>query len=371
MRVLFLGPASACHVTRWTDFLRSRGHEVLLATMHAIPPRHADGSAPLAPKLSSGPTSMKTLLPAVRAARRLARDFRPEVVCAYYMSSYGFVGALAGLRPLVGAAAGGDVLVDDFDSALKRLRIRAMVGFTLARTSGMLAWAPHVAARLEELGFPREKILVQPRGVDQRLFAYRRPRRRPPGEPLRILSIRWLKPLYRVDTLVEALVGLARAGARFEARIGGEGSEREQLETRVREAGLGEQVRFLGRLEADDIPAQMAWSDVYVSTSSSDGASSSLFEALSVGTYPVVSDIIANRPFIEPGVNGRLFPVGDVAALRGHLLALERDDESRLRGIEAARRLVAEKLDYGRNMERIEAFLAAAAGRGATGGSTR
>ncbi len=370
MRVLFLGPASACHVTRWTDFLRQRGHDVLLATMHAIPPQHAEGSAPLAPRLSAGPTSMRTLLPAVRAARRLAREFRPDVVCAYYMSSYGFLGALAGLRPLVGAAAGGDVLVDDFDSALKRLRIRAMVGFTLARTRGMLAWAPHVAARLEELGFPREKILVQPRGVDQRLFAFRPPRLRPEGEPLRILSIRWLKPLYRVDTLVEALVILAGEGAAFEARIGGEGSERERLEARVREAGLSDRVRFVGRLEADDIPAQMAWSDVYVSTSSSDGASSSLFEALSVGAYPVVSDIVANRPFIEPGVNGQLFPVGDAAALARHLLALEQDDTSRLRGIEAARKLVAEKLDYGRNMERIAAFLAAAAG-GSGEGSKR
>lgn len=362
MKVLFLGPASACHVTRWTDFLRRRGHEVVLATMHRIPEDQQEGSLALAGRLAEGPTSLRTLVQAVPRARGFARRWRPDVVAAYYMSSYGFLGALAGLRPLVGAAAGGDVLVDEFDSAAKRLRNRLILGFTLRRTAAMLSWADHVAARLVDVGFPEERILVQPRGVSQELFHYRSPRRRRPGEALRILSVRWLKPLYRVDTLVEALARLKERSVPFEARIGGEGSERPRLEQRVGEAGIGEATRFVGRIEADEMPAQMAWSDVYVSTSSSDGASSSLFEALSVGTFPVVSDIVANQPFIEPGVNGELFGVGDGAKLAEHLERLSREEDRRLEGIAAARQLVSRRLDYETNMMRIEEFLARTAG---------
>ena len=122
MRVLFLGPASASHVTRWVEHLRFRGHDVLLASMHAIPPEFAEGSVALAPRLTEGPTGMGTLLRSVGAARRAARDFGPDVVCAYYMASYGLLAALARLRPWVGAAAGGDVLVDAYDGFGTRVR---------------------------------------------------------------------------------------------------------------------------------------------------------------------------------------------------------------------------------------------------------
>ncbi len=359
MRVLFFGPTSAVHATRWVRFLRDRGHEVHFATMHAVPPEEDHQVVRLADGLTEGPTSTRTLFQAIGRARDAVRAIKPDVSCAYYMTSYGLLGALAGARPLVGAAAGGDVLVDPFDSLATRIRARLLLGYALRRCAGMLCWGPHVGARLEELGFPREHILVQPRGVNRSLFAFREPRTRAAGEPLRILSIRWLKPLYRVDTLVKALVALSTRGVPFEARIGGEGPERPRLEAMITEAGLGAQVTFLGALHGDEVPGQLAWSDVYVSTSSSDGASSSLFEALSVGAYPVVSDIVANAPFVDPGETGLLFPVGDEGALAAHLETLAVDDAMRRRGVLDARPFVESSLDYGTNMTRIEGFLEA------------
>lgn len=361
MRVLFLGPGSAVHVTRWVEHLRGRGHDVLLASMHPVPPHLSECSAPLADEITPGATSLRTLVQAVGRARRLFRDHRPDVVCAYYMASYGMVAALSGVRPWVGAAAGGDVLVDPFDGLRTRIRNGPVMRHVLRRSSGMLAWAPHVGARLEHLGVPRDRILVQPRGVNRTLFRYREPRTRTDGEPLRVLSMRWLKPLYRVDTLVAALGRLGRAGIPFEARIGGDGPERGRLEAMAREHKVEDRTTFLGALEPDDVPEVLRWADVYVSTSSSDGASSSLFEALSIGVFPVVTDIAANRELIRPGETGALFPVGDATALADALERLAADDTHRREVIEASRELVAERLDYDRNMRRIEGFLEAVA----------
>jgi glycosyltransferase involved in cell wall biosynthesis len=64
-----------------------------------------------------------------------------------------------------------------------------------------------------------------------------------------------------------------------------------------------------------DLPGFLRAADVYVSASSSDGTSSSLLEAMASGLYPVVSDITANRPWVEHGKNGLLFAVGDAASL--------------------------------------------------------
>lgn len=357
MRVLFLGPSSASHVTRWVRYLRERGHETFLGTMHAVPPEEDVNVVRLADDLTPGPTSMRTLFQAVGRAKRAFREIRPDVVCAYYMSSYGLLAALAGIEPWVGAAAGGDVLVDAFDSLPSRVRNRLLLAFTLRRASAMLAWSPHVADRLVELGVPRERVFVQPRGVNRALFRYRPPRRREAADPLRILSIRMLKPLYRVETLLDALALVARAGVPFEARLGGEGSERPRLEAMAEASGIADRVCFLGFVPSNAVPEELAWSDVYVSTSSTDGASSSLFEALSVGTYPIVTDIVANAPFVERDVTGMLFPVGDAAALAAKLVAIAHDESARLAGIEKARNFVENELDYGTNMDRITAFV--------------
>ena len=92
-------------------------------------------------------------------------------------------------------------------------------------------------------------------------------------------------------------------------------------------------------------------------TSSTDGASASLFEAMAVGVYPIVSDIAANAPWIDPGVNGETFPVGDDAAL-ATAIALALDNPERLEAARARNReIVMERLNFKTNMRRLEEAL--------------
>ncbi|RMF76012.1 MAG: glycosyltransferase [Acidobacteria bacterium] len=358
MRIVFFGPASSWHVTRWARRFVAQGHDVTLASMHAIPDEVRALAVPLADAPGEGATSPRTLLAAIRRGRRLVAQVRPDLVLAYYMSSYGLVAALSGGRPLVGAAAGGDVLVDPFDGLARRAVNRAAVGLALARCDGMLCWAPHVAERLEQLGVARDRILVQPRGVDLGRFRYRPPSA-DDARPLRVFSIRLFKPLYRVETLAEALVELAGRGVPIEARLAGWGPERERIETILRRGGVTDRVRLLGRVAPDDVPQAMSWADVYVSTSSTDGASAALFEALAVGLFPVVSDIPANRAFLEEGRTARFFPVGDARRLAAILGELAADRRLVVEGVESARPLVRDRLDFEANMRRIGAWLEA------------
>jgi glycosyltransferase involved in cell wall biosynthesis len=368
MKVLFVGPATSPHVFRWVDHLRGRGHEVLLATLHDVPGTAQKGVIPLARRPAPGRAPARELPGAVLRLRKTLRGFRPDVTLAYYLRSYGLITTLAGAEPRVGAAAGGDVLTDEFDTRLHRLRDRCILAVSLRGFDRMLAWAPHVGDRLVELGVERGRVLVQPRGVNLELFSFREPRPRAPGEPLRVLSTRWLKPLYRVETLMDALGRLHRRGVPFEARIVGDGPERARLESMGAQTGLDEAVTFLGSLPAHAIPEQVAWAHVYVSTSCTDGASSSLFEAMAVGSCPVVSDIPANRPYLQEGKTGELFPVGDSETLARKLAVLAEDDPLRMRMVRAGRAFAEEALDYNQNMERIESFVCGAVRRRTDGG---
>lgn len=362
LSIVFLAPASSPHVVRWTAHLAERGHFVRLASMHAPEPIPGVEIVPLSRRPHLGPTSVPTMFGAVPAARSVVRAGRVDVVVAYYLSSYGLLGALSGASPLVGAAAGGDVLEDSFDTVIQRLRIRLTLRFVLRRCRGILAWAPHVADRIGAFGYPASRILVQPRGIDLQMFPMRSLEPRDPASPLRVVSLRWLKPLYRVDTLVEALGILAARNVRFEVRIVGDGPERARLQARAQELGIRDRVAFLGTLDRGGVVESLRWADVYVSTSSTDGASSSLFEALATGAFPVVTDIPANRAVLGELGARSYFTVGDAGGLADRLETAARDEADRLEAIRLGRELAERNLDLDRNQERVLAFLRAIAG---------
>ncbi len=354
-RVLFLGAETSCHVTRWVRRLRRDGHEVVFATLHPEP----GGSAlRLVGRAENRATTPAALLRASRRLRLVARNVRPDVTIAYYLTSYGLLARLAHLRPCVGVAAGGDILVDPFDGPLHRARNALAARVALSGFDGLCAWGEHVADRAAVLGFARERTFVLPRGVDRTLFPYREPRPVGDSGPLRILSTRWFKPLYLVDSLVRALSLLRDRGVAFEARLFGGGPEEGHLRQLASSLGLGpDHLTICGMLPADDMPSAMAWADVYVSTSCSDGASSSLFEALSTGLYPIVTDIPANRFVLAYTGVGMLFRTGDSAGLAECLVQAATHRRGMVRDIEATRAAVAAHLDYSTNMTRINAFV--------------
>jgi glycosyltransferase involved in cell wall biosynthesis len=174
------------------------------------------------------------------------------------------------------------------------------------------------------MGIPREKLLVCPIGVDTNLLAYVEPSRRPGAG--RILCTRAHVPVYDQPTLVRAMGRLKREGVA--ATLVFTSTARVEATRRaVAEAGLEDRIAFRPGYRFEELPALLAEADVYASASRSDGTSQSLLEAMSTGLFPVVSDIPANRPWVEDGRNGLLFPVGDDEALAARLKeALARPD---------------------------------------------
>lgn len=356
--ILFLTAPDTPHSARWIQHLR-RNHDVHVGTIHAVPEWAAGFTTSLRTDGDvTRPGAPRDLLRAVPALKRLVARVRPDVTVAYYLTSYGLMAALAGAPRIVGATAGGDVLVDAFDPRVRRVRNRLILAVTCRKLVRALAWAPHVAERLAELGVPRDRILVQPRGVDLSRF---RAADKVAQDPPHVVSLRWFKPLYDLPTLVRALGRLKEAGVPFRATLVGDGPARAELEALVESLGLAAHVSLPGTVPAESIVDILAHTDVYVSTSTTDGASASLFEAMAVGVYPVVSDIPANRPWIEPGRTGALFPVGDDAALFEALRTALSDPDARRDVIRLNQERARRELDFDANMERIERVIVDAA----------
>ncbi len=119
----------------------------------------------------------------------------------------------------------------------------------------------------------------------------------------------------------------------------------EQGAAACRQQGLEDRATFIPGYQTDELPELLGRTDVYVSSSLSDGTSISLLEAMATGTFPVVSDIPANRPWVEHGRNGLLFPPGDDAALANCLAEALEDAQRRAEAALICRQIVLDRGD--------------------------
>jgi glycosyltransferase involved in cell wall biosynthesis len=93
--------------------------------------------------------------------------------------------------------------------------------------------------------------------------------------------------------------------------------------------------------------------DAYVSASHWDGASLSLMEAMACGGFPVVTDIAANREWVEHGKTALVFPPGDWQALASLVADLPRRVDFIDRAVRLNRETVCAKADRSRNLRRL------------------
>lgn len=346
MRVLFVSDAASIHTRRWAEALRERGDEVHVASFRA-----ADIPGVTVHRLRAAALGRAGYLLCVPALRRLAAALRPDIVHAQYVTSYGFVAALAGLHPLVVTAWGTDVLVSPQRSALSR----ALARHALAAADAVTTVAAHMNAAAQALGVPAAKLHAMPFGVDTRRFMppVDGP---PPGPPWRIISTRNFHPVYSVHTAIEALRLLRAKAVPAVLDLVGAGPLRPALEAQVVQAGLQGDVVFHGHVDHPRLVALLGAAHAFVSTAVSDGNNVSLNEAMACGCFPLATDIPANAQWIEHRRNGWLFPAGDAQALADGLQLALGDGAWRQTVAHHNREVVVTRADWAASVDRMQAL---------------
>jgi L-malate glycosyltransferase len=239
-------------------------------------------------------------------ARRLVRQIAPDVIHAHYASSGGLVAWLSGWRPYAVTIHGSD-LIDRAKTCLGRV----LLGRILRGAALVNPVAAHMTPMLDRLRVPPDRVLVLPFGIDIDKFAYR-----PRGDlfqgGLRLICTRSLgAPVYDVPTVLRAVAEARRRGAPVTLSLPATGGLAPQLKDLAAQLGVAGAVAFGTGYRNEDVPSLLASHDVYASASLWDGASLSLMEAMACGIFPLVSDIAANRAWLEHDKNAWLFPTGD------------------------------------------------------------
>jgi len=195
-----------------------------------------------------------------------------------------------------------------------------------------------------------DRIVLAPLGVDTEFLSLVDFASRP--DDGQILCTRSHKKVYDQATLIRAMARLRNQGVAFHVTFA-DPLQADTTRRLIHDYGLAGMATFLDGYTVEQLPALMANADVYVSTSLSDGTSNSLLEAMSTGTFPVVTDIAANRPWVQHGRNGFLFPPGDDEALSDRLLEAMTSSNIRADAAPLSRQVIVEKGDLYRNTDRL------------------
>ena len=124
-----------------------------------------------------------------------------------------------------------------------------------------------------------------------------------------------LVPKKRVDLLIDAFAAVAAERPEWDLLIVGDGQLREELRHRVPDA-LRQRVVWTGFLELEECVSAYHASDVLVLPSDQEPWALVVQEAMAAGLAVIASDAVgAAHDMVEDRVSGRIFPIGNVAAL--------------------------------------------------------
>lgn len=361
LRLAFLADPNSVHTHRWIGFFAARGHRVdlLIGTEDAVTATLPEGVR-LHRYRRFGPRRLPFLssLQGRRALRALLGDLRPDVLHAHYLSRYGWQARLSGFHPYVVTPWGSDLFV----TPRRSLRARIWARWTLRGADLVTVVSEQMERAVLAAGARPDRVQRILFGVDTERFA--------PGaadagtagvEPGQrvVFSPRAMRPLYRHDTIVQALAMLPEDVRLVMSGRAADPAYRRQIEAQASSLDLTDRIRIIDKIDDDQLLHLYRMASAVTSVPESDGLPSTVLEAMACGVPVVVSDLPGLRELIAPVAPDLIVSLGDptlLAAALNRLLGLTPAERATLAG--ALRTRIVEVADQRVNMLRMEALYA-------------
>ncbi|MEN2281256.1 glycosyltransferase [Algoriphagus sp. SE2] len=278
----------------------------------------------------------------------LTRFSKPyDLVLAERATSYGFFALFVHTKKRVVAQQGiTDVYPEGGFSGFYKSFLQR---FAYKKADLVHAWGNVMTYAMLESGASPYKIMVLPKGID--LSRYRCPDKKDLSPSF--IVTRSLYDLYRHIDIVEAVKILQDRYIYIKGYMVGDGPEKPEVQSLIHKYQLQDRLILKGHVPNDQLPELMDLCRYYIAVPTTEGVSSSLFEAMASGCYPIVTDLPANQAFIKNGKNGHLVapcqPTELADAIESVLKGGNQVDEA----LEENRRYIELHVDYKKNMKII------------------
>jgi alpha-1,3-mannosyltransferase len=222
-------------------------------------------------------------------------------------------------RPIVLSTHGG-FFHTQFLQRFKRAYFRTITRQTLKHVAAVVCVSDQDYEIFSAI-VPKEKLHLVRNGVQVESYANIQKK----VTPGLLVGIGRVSPNKGVERLIEAVAEVRKTRPEVQLVWAGpdESNRLELLRNLAQQAGVGDGVRFTGRVATEELESLLSRANLFVSGASYEGYGLSTIEAMSSGTVPVVTPVGIHPQVIRNGETGFLVE-GDVRSLtQGILAALE------------------------------------------------
>ncbi|WP_445452232.1 glycosyltransferase [Flavobacterium sp. 25HG05S-40] len=336
-RILFLGETYRADAITWMNGLREFGDfEIVTWELQTS---------------SSGISRVKRLLELTKAIltiKSIAKKFNADMVIAERTTSYGFLAAISGVKPIAIAQQG----ISDLWPHHSPLYLfkKMLQDYAFKKADLIHAWGDVMAQHMRESKVDMSKVMVLPKGIHLDFFAFNETH---DDSMIHAIVTRSLEPEYKHEVILKAFSVLKQKNIPFQLIIIGDGTELQNLKHLVQEHNIESEVQFVGRINNTEIPKYLQRSNFYISMPITEGVSASLFEAMACGCFPIVTDLPGNRNWITEKVNGILVPSENHLKLAEELQWAFTNSNVSKKAIVENRKFVEANANYKTNMKKI------------------
>ena len=301
-----MGDARSVHIERWCRYFTDQGYEVALFSLE---PKTISAPVRFYPAGRRTPFGFLNYYLARADFKAALDDFRPDLVNAHYVVSYGWLASYCRECPVIVTAWGSDLLLLPQKSMIHRKRIEKALDHAVFCTVDNHNL--HLAAARF---LPDEKIYKVIMGIDRGFYASAPHPQYTSSGVLKIIAPRGLEPVYDPRSIIEA-AKMLRGQLEFHITLLGNEPRAAAIKSELASLGISDTVAVKPMMPHEAYIESLKDYHLYLSASLSDSTSVALLEAMTVGLFPVVSDIDGNREWIRDGHNGIMFRAGSPESL--------------------------------------------------------
>lgn len=337
MRILILSDSDSPHTLKWAKSIQNSGFTVAIFSISKINFSLYQDSPEITLFSSEVPkeiqfkreTSFSKLiyLKGLKHLKNTINIFKPDIVHAHYVSSYGFLGSLTKFHPFIISVWGADI----YNFPKKSLIHWLMIKYNLSQADQILSTSKVMKFETEK--YTKKRISVIPFGIQLNKFYPKKFESLFKSENIVIGTVKTLEKKYGIEYLIRAfkLVKDMRPEIPTKLLIVGRGSLTDRLKGLVIELGLSEDTVFTGYIDNSEIEKYHNMLDiaVYPSTEDSESFGVSVLESSACGKPVIASNVGGLPEVVDDGKTGYLVKKEDPRLVADCIVKLIEDKKLR------------------------------------------
>ncbi len=288
-RILILGDINSAHTKKWVYVLLEKNFEIGIFSLSAANDEWCENAGITVFSECANEQFERALwlklsyLKNVRALKRAISLFAPDILHAFYASSYGLLGALSGFHPFFISVLGSDML----------LFPKSFIGNKILAYNLKKADLCIVSSRLLEKAakdYSPSRLVRIPFGVDTELF---KSAERKGKQGIVIGTVKALEDVYGIDVLIKAFAIISKEHPKLDIQLNivGEGSRKVFLMDLIQKEQIENKVLFINPVPQQELPALYRSFHIAAFLSHSESFGVAVLEAQACALPVVVSKV--------------------------------------------------------------------------------